>query len=62
VAKNVKEVCQLDTNPLIQPLSSSLNPGVSTFLASVVSNTVCTSLRAGGRAMETGVGCLYPEM
>jgi hypothetical protein len=36
--KNVKEVCQFDSNPLIWSLSSSLNPDTSRFLASVVSN------------------------
>jgi hypothetical protein len=39
MTKNVKEVCQFDGNPLIQCLSSSLNPDSSRFLASIFSNT-----------------------
>jgi len=38
-AKKPKEVCQLDSNPLIQSLSSSLNVDTSRFLASVVRNS-----------------------
>ena len=38
-AKKLKEVCQLDSNPLIQSLSSSLNVDTSRFLASVVRNS-----------------------
>ena len=38
-AKKLKEVCQLDSNPLIQSLSSSLNEDTSTFLASIVRNS-----------------------
>jgi hypothetical protein len=41
MTKNVKEVCQLDINPLIQSLSSSLNPDSSRFLTSIVSNARC---------------------
>jgi hypothetical protein len=39
MTKNVKEVCQLDSNPLMWSLASSLNPDSSRFLASVVSDT-----------------------
>ena len=35
----MKEVCQLDSNPLIQSLSSSLNLDTSRFLASIVRNS-----------------------
>ena len=35
-AKKLKEFCQLDSNPLIQTLLSSLNIDTSRFLASVV--------------------------
>jgi len=38
-AKKLKEVCQLESNPLIQSLSSSLNVDTSRFLASVVRNS-----------------------
>jgi hypothetical protein len=38
-AKKLKEVLQLDNNPLIQSLSSSLNADTSRFLASVIRNT-----------------------
>jgi len=38
-AKKLKEVCQLDSNPLIHSLSSSLNVDTSRFLASVVRNS-----------------------
>ena len=38
-AKKLKEVCQLDGNPLIQSLSSSLNEDTSKFLASIVRNS-----------------------
>ena len=38
-AKKLKEVCQLDSDPLIQSLSSSLNVDTSRFLASVVRNS-----------------------
>jgi len=38
-AKKLKEVCQLDSNPLIQCLSSSLNDDTSTLLASIVGNS-----------------------
>ena len=38
-AKKLKEVCKLDSNPLIQSLSSSLNEDTSTFLASIVRNS-----------------------
>jgi len=38
-AKKLKEVCQLDSNRLIQSLSSSLNEDTSTFLASIVRNS-----------------------
>jgi len=34
----LKEVCQLESNPLIQSLSSSLNVGTSRFLLSIVRN------------------------
>jgi len=34
-SKKLKEVCQLDSNPLIHSLSSSLNVDTSRFLASV---------------------------
>jgi len=37
-AKKLKEVHQLDSNPMIQSLSSSLNVHTSRFLASIVSN------------------------
>ena len=39
MAKKPKEVCQLDSNPLIQSLSSSLNVDTSRFLASIVRNS-----------------------
>ena len=38
-AKKLMEVCQLDSNPLIQSLSSSLNVDTSRFLASIVRNS-----------------------
>jgi len=38
-AKKLKEVCQLDSDPLIQSLSSSMNVDTSRFLASVVRNS-----------------------
>ena len=38
-AKNLKEFCHLDSNSLIQSLSSSLNVDTSRFLASVVRNS-----------------------
>jgi len=38
-AKKLKEVCQLDSIPLIQSLSSSLNEDTSTFWASIVRNS-----------------------
>ena len=38
-AKKLKEVCQLDSSPLIQSLSSSLNVDTWRFLASVVRNS-----------------------
>ena len=38
-AKKLKEVCQLDSNPLIQSLSSSLKVDTSRFLASIVRNS-----------------------
>jgi len=38
-AKKLKEVCQLDSNPLIHSLSSSLNVDTSRFLASAVRNS-----------------------
>ena len=38
-AKKLKEVCQLDSNRLIQSLSSSLNVDTSRFLASIVRNS-----------------------
>jgi len=37
--KNIKEVCQSDSNPLIQAFSSSLNVQASRFLASVIRNS-----------------------
>ena len=37
-AKKLKEVCQLDSDPLIQSLSSSLNVDSSRFLTSIVRN------------------------
>jgi hypothetical protein len=37
-AKKLKEICQLDSNPLIQSLSSSLNVDTSRFLAFFVRN------------------------
>ena len=39
MTKKMKEVCQLDSNRLIQALSSSLNIQTSRFLASVVGNS-----------------------
>jgi hypothetical protein len=36
---HMKEVCQLDSNPLMQALSSSLNVQTSRFLASVVTHS-----------------------
>jgi len=38
-AKKLKEVCQLDSNPLIQSLSSSLNVDTSRFLATIFRNS-----------------------
>ena len=38
-AKKLEEVCQLESNPLIQSLSSSLNVDTSRFLAFVVRNS-----------------------
>jgi len=38
-AKKLKEVCQLDSNPLIQSLSSSLNVDTSRFFASIDRNS-----------------------
>jgi hypothetical protein len=38
-AKKLKDVCQLDSNPLIQSLSSSLNVDTSRFLASIDRNS-----------------------
>jgi hypothetical protein len=38
-AKKLKEVCQLDSNPLIQSLSSSLNLDTSRFFASIFRNS-----------------------
>jgi hypothetical protein len=35
MTKNMREVCQLDSNPLIQSLSSSLNGNTSRFFASI---------------------------
>jgi len=39
VTKNMKEVCQSDSNPLVQAVTSSLNVQTSRFLASVISNS-----------------------
>jgi hypothetical protein len=39
MTKNMKEVCQADSNPLVQALSSSLNVQASRFLASVIRNS-----------------------
>ena len=39
MTKNTKEVCQLDSNPLIQVVSSSLNVQTSRFLALLVENS-----------------------
>jgi hypothetical protein len=38
-AKKLKEVCQLESNPLIESLSSSLNVDTSRFLASIARNS-----------------------
>jgi len=37
-ARKLKDVCQLDSNPLIQSLLSSLNVDTSRYLASMVRN------------------------
>ena len=47
MTKNMKEVCQLDSNPLIQALSSSSSVPTSMFLASFL-GTLSISQKAGG--------------
>ena len=49
MTKNMREVCQLDSNPLIQAVSFSLNVQTSRFLTSVVRNS---SHEARGQAVQ----------
>ena len=60
-AKKLKEVCQLDTIPLIQSLSSSLNLDTS---RSLVFNFRNSKHEPKGRrwSYKEKVGCLYPKV
>ena len=59
--KNMREVCQLDSNPLVQAVSSSFNVKTSRFLTSVVRNS---SHEARGQEVQLQrqiVGSVPPE-
>ena len=52
VTKNMKEVCHLDSNHLVQALSSSLNVQTSRFLHQLL-GTLGINQRARGGASKT---------
>jgi hypothetical protein len=58
--KKLKEVCQLESNPLIQSLSAYLKIDISRFWHKLL-RIFSMSLRVGGEATKKGVGCLYPK-
>jgi len=60
-AKKLKGVCQLDSNPLIQSLSSSLNVDTSRFLSSIIRNSKHESKGRRWSYKEKGFGCLFPK-
>ena len=57
----MREVCQLDSNPLIQALSSSLNVQTSRFLPSIVVNSSHEARGQQVQLQRQGVGCVPPE-
>jgi hypothetical protein len=57
----MREVYQLDSNPLIQALSSSLNVQTSRFLASVVRNSSHEGRGQELQLQRQSVGSVPPE-
>ena len=60
-AKKLKGVCQLDSNPLIQSLSSSLIVDTSRFLSSIIRNSKHEPKGRRWIYKEKGFGCLFPK-
>jgi hypothetical protein len=58
--KKLKEVFQLESNPLIQSVSSYLKIYISRFWHKLL-GIFSMNLRAGVGATVKGVGCLYPK-
>jgi hypothetical protein len=61
-AKKLEEVCQLENNPLIQSVSSSLNLDTSGFLASVVRSSKHEPKGKRWSFKEKVFDCLYPKV
>ena len=59
--KNMREVCQLDSNPLIQAVSSSLNVLTSRFLTTVVRKSSHEARGQEEQLQRQSVGSVPPE-
>jgi len=62
MTKNMREVCQLDSNPLIQALSFSLNVQTSRFLASIARNSRHEARGQEVQLQRQSVGSVPPEI
>jgi hypothetical protein len=62
MTKNMREVCHLDSNPMVQAVSSALNVQTSRCLPSIVRNSWHEARRQKVQFQRQGVGSFPPEM